>query len=325
MKKVFPTDEVAHIWARQSQDEGRNSASNVYFHGTKIYSYGGHFCMGNIIKPDNSIGGETGIVLFTTRTYSNTTAKHLSKARYAVNHFEIVGVPYPERTSEIEGINDNLLQWTVEIDNIFKVLNNTRKKEQTKIRARAELDCIVRNAARFFELVKFDVNKRMKLNSYEGTRKEFLIWFNAAKESRTITDVENDLKKLTKQLEKAATKKQVQSLADWLNISYNEAKKLPIDSVYLRVSISNFWNEKEKAYTDAPCVETSKGARVSLNAAKILFKMIQSGQDVKGYDIDGYTVISLNGKLKIGCHDIERDEINRFAKSQGWGILPASH
>lgn len=30
MKKVFKSDEVAHIWAKQSQAEGRNAGGNIY-------------------------------------------------------------------------------------------------------------------------------------------------------------------------------------------------------------------------------------------------------------------------------------------------------
>lgn len=87
MKTVFNSSEVAHVWARQSQDHGRSNAS-VYFEGAKIYSYGSHFCMGNIIKD--------GIVLITNRSYSVTTSKHLGWVRYAVNHMEQIYVPHPE-------------------------------------------------------------------------------------------------------------------------------------------------------------------------------------------------------------------------------------
>ena len=68
-------------------------------------------------------------------------------------------------------------------------------------------------------------------------------------------------------------------------------------------------------------METSKGARVSLKAAKVLFKMIKSGKDIKGFDLEGYTVIGLNGVLTIGCHAIERKEINRLAALLNWGQI----
>jgi hypothetical protein len=40
--------------------------------------------------------------------------------------------------------------------------------------------------------------------------------------------------------------------------------------------------------------------------------MIEAGRDVKGHEIDGYTVISMNGELKVGCHAIERSEVERI-------------
>ena len=45
MKTVFKIDEVAHIWANQTQNEGRTSANNFYFRDRAIYSYGSHFCI----------------------------------------------------------------------------------------------------------------------------------------------------------------------------------------------------------------------------------------------------------------------------------------
>lgn len=71
MKHVFNTSEVAHIWAAQSQQSGRNAQGNFYFEGQTIYSYGRHFPIATIVGND---------VLFTDKSYSNTTAKHISKA-----------------------------------------------------------------------------------------------------------------------------------------------------------------------------------------------------------------------------------------------------
>ena len=71
MKTIFNNNELAHIWAGQKQDTGRNAIGTFYFKGTTIYSYGSHF-------PIATIDGEN--VLFTMRKYSNTTAKQVSKA-----------------------------------------------------------------------------------------------------------------------------------------------------------------------------------------------------------------------------------------------------
>lgn len=60
------------------------------------------------------------------------------------------------------------------------------------------------------------------------------------------------------------------------------------------------------------------GARVTYKAGKLLFKMIKAGRPVVGHEIDGYTVVSINGVIKIGCHVIEMSEVHRFAKNEGW-------
>jgi len=84
MKTVFNNDMVAHVWAAQSQSEGRSSNGNFYFRDSVIYSYGSHF---PIAKMHN------GIVLFNADSYSPSTQRHQSYARHAVTHLESVSLP----------------------------------------------------------------------------------------------------------------------------------------------------------------------------------------------------------------------------------------
>lgn len=101
--------------------------------------------------------------------------------------------------------------------------------------------------------------------------------------------------------------------------SENRSLNNLVETVYLRENVREYEVER------TPIVETSKGARVDLDKAKVLFDLIKSGRDIKGFDLDGYTVIGLNGVLTIGCHKIERKEINRFAKLLNWGQIPTKH
>ena len=80
-RHVFPTDEIAHLWAHKTQADARNSAGNFYFHGDTIYSYGNHF---PIARHVTSKSGRKRAILFTNRTYSNTTSKHLGMVRRAI-------------------------------------------------------------------------------------------------------------------------------------------------------------------------------------------------------------------------------------------------
>lgn len=79
-KHVFPTDEIAHLWAHQTQTEARNPHGNFYFNDKTIYSYGSHFPIARHVTNDK---GEAAI-LFTNRSYSSTTAKHIHIVRQAI-------------------------------------------------------------------------------------------------------------------------------------------------------------------------------------------------------------------------------------------------
>src|SRR5262249_44911174 len=74
-KQVHTPANVAHLWAHQTQDSARNPGGTLYFRGATIYSYGDHFPIARLCR---------GAVLFTTRTYSVTTARHIKIVRQAI-------------------------------------------------------------------------------------------------------------------------------------------------------------------------------------------------------------------------------------------------
>ena len=61
-------------------------------------------------------------------------------------------------------------------------------------------------------------------------------------------------------------------------------------------------------------METSQGVRVTTDAAKLLYQMIKAKRDIKGHNIDGYTVISINGTLTIGCHKIDMAYVKKVGE-----------
>ena len=86
-RTVHPADMVAHLWAHKSQDFARNPGHNFYFHGDTIYSYGSHFPIARHVE--NKRGQA---VLLTTRTYSVTTAGHISMVAGACRHLTVFRV-----------------------------------------------------------------------------------------------------------------------------------------------------------------------------------------------------------------------------------------
>lgn len=82
MKTVVSSNMVAHLWAGQSQPEARNQKGSLFFRDSTIYSYGSHFPIARHVKNKR---GESA-VLFTTRSYSATTAHHVSMVRGSASH-----------------------------------------------------------------------------------------------------------------------------------------------------------------------------------------------------------------------------------------------
>lgn len=303
------------MWARQSQEEGRNGGrGNIYFEGTKIYSYGSHFCMGNIFAP--------GIVFITDRTYSPTTTGHVSAVRYAVNHMRKLFVPFPEEVGANNARPEkNLQAWQYRIKDCLDTIANTRRRQKAKDEARGQLANIVRTVNEYLELTGQTLSKKWEPWN-EATRKEFLLYFAAAQDEQAAADLQEKLLKQAKAKERAEKRKQAAALVKaqkeldaWTRGEYSSMRYFP-DPLPVRLR-ANEWlaDAGESSHKD---IETSKGARVSYDAGKLLFEMIRKGRDVKGHDIDGYTVISVNGTLKIGCHVIEMEEVHRFAKAEGW-------
>lgn len=80
-RSVYPADEIPHLWAHgvPAGREIRNQCRNLFAQGDTIFSYGQHFPMARRVETPGGI-----VFLVTTRTYSVTTSRHLSRTRYAV-------------------------------------------------------------------------------------------------------------------------------------------------------------------------------------------------------------------------------------------------
>jgi hypothetical protein len=83
MKKVFSNSaDVMHVFVGQDQQEGK--CSNVFFYGSKLYSYGYHYLLAEFIKNKK---GENAI-LINDEGYSVTTAKHIQQIKQASRQFD---------------------------------------------------------------------------------------------------------------------------------------------------------------------------------------------------------------------------------------------
>lgn len=89
MRKVYPRQEIAHLWIHQTQDEARTPTGNFYFNGATLYSYGSHYVCGHIMPVSY---GRT--VLVNDGSWSMTTQRHMAGMRQAIpDYMRKIAVP----------------------------------------------------------------------------------------------------------------------------------------------------------------------------------------------------------------------------------------
>jgi hypothetical protein len=278
--------EVCHRWANLTQPEGR--AGNVYFEGATIYSYGSHFPMARHVERKGNR-----FVLFTTDSYSSTTAGHKSAARHAI----------PSR---------------LPVFMVGNVLANTRAEHAANLRGiRVDVAAMLRTANRSRQ------NKEWRLKEVIGRIKNG----NAYAEAVGLKDrIAADLDKLAEDIaaadkaktaaDKRAEKKRAQKLAaevaEWeQNVSaWKDGGEWPgycPDSYHPLARVA-FLRVKGKI------LETSQRAAVPLRAVLPILAAVRSGSDLPGFVVEGYTLDGIDREAKtvtIGCHAVTFEEIER--------------
>jgi len=273
MKKVFSNSyDVVHVFAQQTQKEGRNQTQSIFFNDNKLYSYGYHYLLCEFL--DN----ET--VLINNEGYSVTTSKHIHLISDATSHkkqffkkstdIKIVKKTIKEYLNKLPRSRQNKQYYLNEIFGLYNSLNEYLKYTKTKTK--------VSKTKEYKEIFKI-------VQGLKNNKETILL----------------QVKEIQKNNNEKLKKKILQSISDFKSyeINYiNNAKKC-----YLRISKDN--NN----------IETSKGVKIEINKAKLLYKLIQAKKDIKGFKLDYYTVIGIvNNTLRIGCHDIPMQEVETISK-----------
>lgn len=266
MKKVFSnSSDVIHLFAQRSQAEA--NCSNVFFEGDRIWSYGRHYLLAEFIK--NNSGDEA--IWINDSGYSVTTAKHISEVTYATRQYR---------------------QFFELSTNPQKVINHLEVLADKLSRARKP-ELYISEAENLFS--KFE-----EFQAWKGETNDKVnllkIWdiinvFRGAEYSDYLAKKEKLIKEAERLRKKEAKKQFRKELKEFFTYKRSYIYRSTGED-YLRIS------------QDGEFIETSQRVRVPIKEAKILYLLIKNGKDIKGHNIGGYTVISLNGVLKIGCHKI---------------------
>lgn len=323
MRKVFKNrDEVAHIWASRTQEEGR--AGNVNFRGDSIYSYR-WWEMARFME----VKGET-IVLMRNWNYSSSTSKHMSSV-----HGALRGLPYRivycygevstyyggwRANNEVLDHEQSIRHWLNEMFESQQKLKRAKYPDYEisnnhSARASIEEYCALFDLPIPDKMMEYYLDPDDIAPLLEAKKKR-------AEELANKTDEQREIERAKRE---AAEEKKLQKLRD--EFMEDELAWMEGENVSTRKTIKqgrSRWNSKYLEFSTTRLrikddyVETSRGAFVPVREAQILWGLIKLGHDIKGHRIGSYTVIGLNGVLKIGCHEITREEMTRFTTKYGW-------
>ena len=284
-RTVHPADMVAHLWAHKSQDFARNPGHNIYFHGDTIYSYGSHFPIARHVE--NKRGRA---VLFTTHSYSATTAGHKCMVAGACRHLTVFRVADVNNTEPRK-------QFATYRAEYMGLVGKYAKARQRKPDILADLRGLVEEANRYAEF--FGLRARLTLpDDLTGMIAEC-----QAIEKR---------EKSRKQREEAKQAREaLERVQKWVD---GESDYCPsYGPIRLRVKGDE--------------LQTTRGARVPLAHAVKAFRVLKRLHDKgQAYQRNGHTIhlghfaldsLDVAGNVRAGCHEVAWEEIARVATLAG--------
>ena len=283
MKKVLDPQTVAHYWANKVQSEATNSNRSFYFDGDAIYSYGRHFPIAKHINEK---------VLFTTRSYSNTTAKHISIVRAACSHLPKVYAPY------IDGSHsDNFSTWQREIESNLKAMRTARKPEKYF----TAIQHLQNEAKTYCEFMAVKPTKELK--------KLLLLTFENAEQ--LVSKQAEAAKKEAKIIQEKGSKLFYKYIKLWrAGLPYEQISEQikPSERLILNKYI-NLSDITILRVIDGQ-VETSKGVKLPIDVAKRYAEAYKNGTLRQGDSVLNYSVSEVSPKyIKIGCHNIPAEQV----------------
>lgn len=218
-------------------------------------------------------------ILINDEGYSNSTGKHISLLIGATSQYK----QYYKTKTDIHLVHGQIMY-------LKKKLSKARKPQMY-------ISQIYSLWNSFNEYI--NERKEKQLRKYKEY-KELLLFVDSLQEETSIEDLRN----WAKEEEKKKREKQKKELTESL------AKFRAYESNYFRIGGKDYLRLSECAQF----VETSQGVKIDVNEAKRYLKLLKSGAIMRGAKIGNYTTISFDKLLRIGCHNISKEEIEYINK-----------
>ena len=289
MKTVFSShNEVAHIWASQSQAEGR--AGNLFFKGDTVYSYGGHF-------PVARFAPEFGdIVLFTDRGYSSSTGRHKGFIRAAIpSTYTVIFCDDPSRPP-----SHNLDIWANRAERL-RADFAAKKNKQGRAKLANEIFANGRAAIAYCDALKIDAPGFTCSTTDEDDSREY--GAIAAREREAKATIRRA------DYEKAAALDASERLTLWLTGESVNTNGFEFSDTLLRIKGEQ--------------IETTRGAKIPVSDALKIYPLLDRAKRTGGkieaglhnINLGAYRFNSFDGEnLIVGCHSIAWAQIEKMAQ-----------
>lgn len=218
-------------------------------------------------------------ILINDTGYSNTTAKHISLLKGATSQYKQY---YKTRT---------------DLKIVCSRVNQLKEKLSKARKPQIYLNEI-------FSLWN-------SLNTFINERKQ--------KETKKQKEYK-DLKKFVQSLENVETLKDLKEwgkeqqrkkkLKEQRDLNEKLQKFLNYEIDYFRIAGFDYLRlSKCKQF-----IETSQGVKIELKEAQRYLKLLQSGINMRGEKISHYTTINFDSLLRIGCHNIKKEQIEYISE-----------
>lgn len=303
MKTSFSNSECAHVWATQKQQEGHSL--HMFFEGPTIYSYGRHYPIAHFIK------SKDGAFVLTNSDASSVTTegKHKTAVRSAIRHLTSVSVPGAFVVTDkynpqcVKALEASILKYVACVDKarrspmigIEYEVNNLRKYYQAFGRLPKFNDDMATwtESATLYHVCHF-LSKHWKLKSVFVAKQRLDVL--RAKWDTYVAPIHKP-----RQNPWNTPIEEIQKLWD-AGEHHQGFLRLPF---LLRIQPS-----------DKSVVETTRGARVPLEAVKQGLALLDAGKLVPGLPMGIYTIGEITDtEIHVGCHTFDRKEIERFAST----------
>lgn len=263
--------DIAHAFA-YGATEGHTGNHNLYISGDCIYSYGRHFCIAKRVGPST--------VLFTTRSYSNSTAKHIGYVWSATSHISRIECYDPSASTE-----ENQRRFLEEIQGILPRLERARKPEKYI----HQIQIICARARKYCEWFGIKMNKDLKRfvqsDDYNKANEEFI--------------AEQTLR--LKRERRAALKKEREALLKWHNF---ETSYAPCGLEFQELRLNT--NNKNR-------IETTMRVEIPFELAREFYEKLKADEIKVGDSLLYYRVGKIDDKvIHVGCHRFKRKYLLDF-------------